>query len=277
MPSSAPNTATGASSEDSLPPQQASFLEPSGTFDNEVVSFRPQRQPRGSSSGQLRPQDRQGSSISIIPSGATTPANPFSTPIMEATNPFTPPESVISFSLGDAAAPGFLDAQQIMTAQNSLANSAVDLQQRTSIPPREAFSSPRPRPPTVLYASGNQGTRSRLARRKRPASTMLSGEIAKPWVGQKDKAARISYILTYSMLLLGIAAAGIRCYFGWKSVSVMGKLCPVLEDDFSGSDLDSSVWQREVDLGGFGWVSPSFFFFFVQPLMMRMSGMVNLK
>ncbi|KAH9958464.1 glycoside hydrolase family 16 protein [Russula dissimulans] len=81
---------------------------------------------------------------------------------------------------------------------------------------------------------------------------MLSGEISKPWVGQKDKAARISYILTYSMLLLGVAAAGIRCYNGWKSVSLIGKLCPVLEEDFSGNDLDPSVWMREVDLGGFG-------------------------
>ncbi|KAF8468735.1 glycoside hydrolase family 16 protein [Russula ochroleuca] len=139
-----------------------------------------------------------------------------------------------------------------MSAHSSLSNSAVDLQQRHSVTPREAFSSPRPRPLTVVYASGNQGTRSRLSRRKRPASTMLSGELTKPWVGKKDKAARISYFVTYSMLLLGIAATAVRCYTGWRSVSMIGKLCLVLEDEFNGNDLDASVWMHEVDLGGFG-------------------------
>jgi hypothetical protein len=213
---------------------------------------RAQRQPRGVQSGHLRPQDRQGSALSIPPSGATTPVNPFSTPTIEATNPFSPPASVISFSLGDAAATGFGDAQHGLSAQSSLANSAVDLQQRRSVTPREAFSSPRPRPLTVVYSSGNQGTRSRLSRRKRPASTMLSGEITKPWMGKKDKAARISYFLTYSMLLVGIALAALRCYTGWRSVSTIGRLCLVMEDDFNGNSLDTSVWLHEVDLGGYG-------------------------
>jgi hypothetical protein len=81
---------------------------------------------------------------------------------------------------------------------------------------------------------------------------MLSGEIIKPWVGKKDKAARISYFLTYSMLLIGIAAVALRCYNGWRSVSLLEKLCLVLEDDFNGNDLDTSIWMHEVDLGGFG-------------------------
>jgi hypothetical protein len=215
---------------------------------------RAQRQPRGSQSGHLRPQDRQGSALSIpaTASGATTPANPFSTPTMEATNPFSPPASVISFSLGDAAATGFGDAQQGMSAHSSLENSAIDLQQRRSVTPREAFSSPRPRPLTVVYPSGTQGTRSRLSRRKRPASTMLSGEISKPWMGKKDKAARISYFLTYSMLLLGFSLAGLRCFTGWRSVSSVGKLCLVMEDEFNGNSLDTNVWMHEVDLGGYG-------------------------
>ena len=212
---------------------------------------RAQRHTRGSQSGHLDPQDRQGSALSIPLSGATTPANPFSTPTIEATNPFSPPASVISFSLGDAAATGFGDAHQGLSAHSSLENSAIDLQQR-SVTPREAFSSPRPRPLTVVYPSGNQGTRSRLSRRKRPASTMLSGEITKPWMGKKDKAARISYFLTYSMLLLGIALAALRCYTGWRSVSLVGKLCLVMEDEFNGNDIDSNVWMREVDLGGYG-------------------------
>lgn len=100
--------------------------------------------------------------------------------------------------------------------------------------------------------SSNNGTRSRLAKKKRPISTMLSGEITKPWVGKKDKPARISYFLTYTMAFVGVIGAALRCFYGWKSVSLIGNLCPVLDDDFNGSDLDPSVWMREVDLGGFG-------------------------
>ena len=233
-----------------LRPPRPFFLEPSGSNDHETAPTRPPSQPRGSSFGHLRQQDRQGSSISTIPSGATTPANPFSTPVMHAKDAFSPPASVISFSLGDAAASGFGDAHQRMSAQSSLANSAVDLQQRVSAVPREAFSSPRPRPVTMF--SSNNGTRSRLAKKKRPMSTMLSGEISKPWVGTKDKAARISYFLTYTMAFVGVIGAALRCFYGWRSVSTIGRLCPVLDDDFNGNDIDSSVWMREIDLGGFG-------------------------
>lgn len=81
---------------------------------------------------------------------------------------------------------------------------------------------------------------------------MLSGEITKPWLGKKDKAARISYFLTYSMLVLGIAVGALRCYTGWRSVPIAGKLCLVMEDEFNGNDLDTNVWRHEVDLGGFG-------------------------
>jgi hypothetical protein len=164
---------------------------------------------------------------------------------MEATAALTPPQSVISFSLGDAAANGFGDAQNRMSAANSVANSAVDLQHR----PREAFSSPRPRPQTVVYPIGQ---RSRPFRRKRPASTMLAGDLAKPWIGKKDKAATISYFLTYSMLLLGIGLSFLHCYLAWRRVPLLGKLCLVMEDDFNGDELDSSIWMREADMGGFG-------------------------
>lgn len=129
-----------------------------------------QRQPRASISGHLRPQDRQGSSASIPASGASTP-NPFSTPIMEAT-PLSPPASVISFSLGDAAATGFGDVHRRISAHSSVVNSAVDLQHRQSLAPREPFSSPRPL--TALYPAGHQAARSRPNKRKsRPISTML--------------------------------------------------------------------------------------------------------
>jgi len=81
---------------------------------------------------------------------------------------------------------------------------------------------------------------------------MLSGEITKPWTGKKDRAARISYFLTYTILLLGIAVVALRCYTGWRSVHLVEKLCLVMEDQFNGNDLDTNVWIHEVDLGGYG-------------------------
>jgi hypothetical protein len=158
---------------------------------------------------------------------------------------------MISFSIGDAAATGF-EAHNRASAHSSLANSTVDIQQRHSVVPREPFSSPRPL--TAIYPAGPQAVRARLNKRKsRPVSTMLSGEITKPWLDKKkDKSARISYFLTYSVFLLGVIASAIRCYYGWRNVDLIGKTCLVFEDDFSGSEIDSSVWTHEVDMGGFG-------------------------
>jgi hypothetical protein len=239
--------------EETLSLPRPFFFGSSGSSDQENTPSRAQRQPLDSQSGHLLFQDRQGSAQSIPPSsGATTPANPFSTPTKEAKNPFSPPESVTSFSLGDAAATGFGDTQQGLSAYSFLEDSVIDFHQQCSFTSREAFSSPRTRPLTIVCSSGNQGTRSRLPRRKRPASTMLSGEITKPWMGKKDKAARISYFLTYSMLLLGIALAALRCYTGWRSVPLLGKLCLVMEDDFNSDSLDTNNWMFEVDLGGYG-------------------------
>jgi hypothetical protein len=157
---------------------------------------------------------------------------------------------MISFSIGDAAATGF-EAHNRVSAHSSLANSAVDIQHRHSVIPREPFSSPRPL--TAIYPSGQQAVRARMNKRKsRPISTMLSGEITKPWIGKKDKSARISYFLTYSVFFAGVIVSAIRCFYGWRNVDLIGKTCLVFEDDFSGSDIDSSTWTHEVDMGGFG-------------------------
>ena len=31
-----------------------------------------------------------------------------------------------------------------------------------------------------------------------------------------------------------------------------------MEDNFDGNDLDTGIWMREADMGGFGWVCVSF-------------------
>ncbi|KAF8892034.1 concanavalin A-like lectin/glucanase domain-containing protein, partial [Mucidula mucida] len=93
---------------------------------------------------------------------------------------------------------------------------------------------------------------------ERPKSTMLVDATAlhKPWLEKKDRRARVAYLLTYSFAFLGIAAAAIKCYFDWQSVSMMsGNLCRVLEENFDtdeGIFGDDGIFFREVDMSGFG-------------------------
>ncbi|KAI0033592.1 glycoside hydrolase family 16 protein [Vararia minispora EC-137] len=119
---------------------------------------------------------------------------------------------------------------------------------------REAFSAPPTRPSFAFHptSSGNTSVRTRPTKKPRPASTMLSGPVSKPWIEKKDMRARLAYFLTYGMMLVGCAAAAIRCYFDWRVVQLLGRVCLVLDENFDGPGLNPDVWQHEVDLGGFG-------------------------
>ncbi|KIP01697.1 glycoside hydrolase family 16 protein [Phlebiopsis gigantea 11061_1 CR5-6] len=80
---------------------------------------------------------------------------------------------------------------------------------------------------------------------------MLTGEIAKPWVGERDVYARVAYFLTYLVAFLGIAGSVLRCYFAWKDVPRVGNLCLIMEDNFDTFDT-AYTWTHEVDMSGFG-------------------------
>jgi len=56
---------------------------------------------------------------------------------------------------------------------------------------------------------------------------------------------------------LGAAAI---CYLDWGTVNILtdSQLCIVLEEDFTSSSLDSNSWTLDVELGGFGSVTPFF-------------------
>jgi len=160
------------------------------------------------------------------------------------------PGSVISFNLGEGVAAG-LDPHNRISARSSIVNSAGDLRYQ-SLTPREPFASPRPL--TAMYPDGVARPRPNK-RRARPVSTMLSGDISKPWLGKKDKAARVSYFLTYGVFILGLIGSIARCYLGWKNVDLVGKTCLVLEDHFDGNELNSDVWTHDIEMGGYGWVT----------------------
>lgn len=120
---------------------------------------------------------------------------------------------------------------------------------------REAFASPRMRP-TTMYSTVQPSVTK--VRRERPKSTMLATTVSvqKPWLKTRDPYQRISYLVTYAFMFLGVALGAVRCYFGWFDVQVLsGNLCPVLDEDFSseaGVFGDNGKFFREVDMSGFG-------------------------
>ncbi|KAH9927697.1 concanavalin A-like lectin/glucanase domain-containing protein [Fomitopsis serialis] len=80
---------------------------------------------------------------------------------------------------------------------------------------------------------------------------MLTGEVEKPWITDKDVYVRISWWLTWTVAMLGVVGGAIRCYFGWRNVPRVGNLCLIMEDDFNTFDLQNT-WTRDVEMGGFG-------------------------
>ncbi|TDL23460.1 concanavalin A-like lectin/glucanase [Rickenella mellea] len=146
---------------------------------------------------------------------------------------------------------------------------------RTSI--RESFAAPPPKPAyprhsfartrnsSAISGSGTSPfTSLRDSKHSRPKSTALNlhgdhGEgkeidvIDKPWLEKRDLRVRTSWWLTFCLMFLGIAASGVRVYFGRKEVPLMsGNLCLVMDDEFDKGTIDQSIWGHEVDMGGFG-------------------------
>lgn len=77
------------------------------------------------------------------------------------------------------------------------------------------------------------------------------GEIERPWLDKKDPREKWVTIIPLIGLALGFAFAGFLVYDGLKTV-VKHDYCPVLDDDFS-SGLDSKIWTKEAEVGGFGY------------------------
>ena len=75
----------------------------------------------------------------------------------------------------------------------------------------------------------------------------------KPWMKEKDRRGRLSWWLTISMMMLGVAGAAVLCYFGWTDVKLIqdSDLCMVMDEEFDNLDL-SNTWTPDNELGGFG-------------------------
>jgi hypothetical protein len=122
---------------------------------------------------------------------------------------------------------------------------------------RETFSLPKTR--TLVMYSSVQPSSVKIER-ERPKSTLLTSSTAieKPWLTVRVPHQRISYALTYGVMVLGILLGGVRVWFGWNDVEVLkGNLCMVMDENFD-SDADvfgeNGKFFREVEMSGFGYV-----------------------
>jgi len=76
------------------------------------------------------------------------------------------------------------------------------------------------------------------------------GEQERPWLDRKDPKEKWVTIIPIIGIVIGLALSGFLIYEGLQSVS-NHVYCSVYEDDFSGG-LDSKVWTKEVEVGGYG-------------------------
>jgi hypothetical protein len=84
--------------------------------------------------------------------------------------------------------------------------------------------------------------------------TIAKANIEKSWITAKGREREWGTILPLIGIILGLCLAGGLVYLGISSVT-NHTYCEVLIENFDSPTLDSSVWTKEVQLGGFGYVS----------------------
>ncbi|KAF9255429.1 concanavalin A-like lectin/glucanase [Marasmius fiardii PR-910] len=144
---------------------------------------------------------------------------------------------------------------------------------------RAPFLSPSSRPTSSVWSppslqdlhsqvpstTSPTGSTTALPSTKAPLpSTRLSQPLTKsdkPWLSKSrgfmsPGRDRLSYLVTLLCLVLGLGGAACLVFFDTRPNSIHrladSDLCLILNDQFTGGDIDSSVWKRDVGLGGFG-------------------------
>lgn len=116
------------------------------------------------------------------------------------------------------------------------------------VPRANPFTSPNPSATTSRAASatGYEAQRPRYFHSRR----IKKGEVQRPWLDKKDPREKWVTIIPVLGILLGLAVSGFLIYEGLQTVQ-QHVYCSIFQDDFS-SGLNSKVWTKEVEVGGFG-------------------------
>lgn len=93
-----------------------------------------------------------------------------------------------------------------------------------------------------------QGT---VRRRYFHSRRVKKGEVERPWTDVKDPKEKWVTIIPLIGLFVGVAIAGFLVWDGLQAV-VNHKYCPVYTSDFPNKGLESDIWTKEAEVGGFG-------------------------
>lgn len=122
------------------------------------------------------------------------------------------------------------------------------------------FASPDgTRPPSSFDTSSNSGGLAAHhealpgGQRYFHSRRVRKGEIERPWALKKHPKEKWVTIIPLIGIFIGLGISGFLIWDGIRSV-VQHKYCLVLDEDWS-QGIRDSVWQHEVQLGGFGYVS----------------------
>lgn len=122
-----------------------------------------------------------------------------------------------------------------------------------------AFASPPASRPASIHTEtaslAGMGVVDQPPQRYFHSRRVKAGDVEKPWTKNVDPKEKWVTILPLLGIALGLAISGLLIWDGIRSV-VKHQYCLVYEDDFSSGVLNEKVWEREVQLGGFGYVSP---------------------
>lgn len=163
--------------------------------------------------------------------------------------------------------------------RNSAAANMSDSIPRVSSAPtvfRAPFLSPASRPTSSLWSppsnhnllnavSPNESATALAAsfvKSKAPLpSTRLTAPLSeseKPWIKESESRSRAAWWVTLACWCLGLVGAAILCWTGITDVKArminQSSLCLVMDENWSGG-LDPTRWTKDVELGGFGFVS----------------------
>lgn len=120
------------------------------------------------------------------------------------------------------------------------------------VPGTNPFTSPEVSRPASSYGSSS-AVGNRLndhSQRYFHSRRVKAGDVEKPWLEKKDPKEKWVTIMPLIGILIGLAISGFLIWDGLSTV-VHHKYCPVLDEDFN-NDLDTSIWTKEVEVGGFG-------------------------
>jgi len=81
---------------------------------------------------------------------------------------------------------------------------------------------------------------------------IVKGSTERPWLGRKDPREKWLTIIPFLGILLGLIVGGYLIWDGARNVA-KHSYCKVLDEDWS-SGLNTKIWTREAEVGGFGYV-----------------------